>query len=198
MSSASSASVTRARATPTDLALVAFFAALIAAAGVLPGIPTGSGVNITLQSFAVALSGACLGPIRGFLATTLYVLVGAAGLPVFTGGVGGLGVFSGGSVGYLLAFPLAAALVGFLVMLLVRTPLRDNAFAFFLCALAGSVIFIHPMGIAGMHWRLDLSWGAAIKADMVFWFGDIVKCAFVALIAPSVHRAFPDLLGPRR
>ena len=43
-------------------------------------------------------------------------------------------------------------------------------------------------------WKLDISWSAALKADMVFWTGDVIKNLAMALVATAVHRAFPDLL----
>jgi len=39
--------------------------------------------------------------------------------------------------------------------------------------------------------------GAAFIYDLTFWPGDIAKTVLVALVAPAVHRAFPQLL-PRR
>src|SRR6187431_606516 len=111
---AAAAPTTRSR-TATDLALIAAFAALIAACAVVGGIPTGSGVDITLQTFGVLLAGCLLGAVRGFLSVSLYLLLGAMGLPVFAAHSGGLASFSGVSSGYLLAFPFGAALAGFLV-----------------------------------------------------------------------------------
>ena len=67
---------------------------------------------ITLQTFAVLLSGAVLGMRRGFLAVLLYVVAGAAGLPIFSGGAAGLAVLTGPTAGYLIGFPLAAGLCG--------------------------------------------------------------------------------------
>jgi hypothetical protein len=92
----------------TDVALVATFAAFVAVCAVLPAIPTGGAVPITLQTFGVVLTGLVLGPRRGTLALLLYVAVGLAGLPVFSGGAGGLGVLGGASAGYLLAIPAAS------------------------------------------------------------------------------------------
>jgi biotin transport system substrate-specific component len=104
----------------TDVALVATFAAFVAVCAVLPAIPTGGAVPITLQTFGVVLTGLVLGPRRGTLALLLYVAVGLAGLPVFSGGAGGLGVLGGASAGYLLAFPAAAAIAGGLGLLARR------------------------------------------------------------------------------
>ena len=68
----------------TDIALIAAFAALIAVCALLPALSVGTPVPITLQTFAVLLSGAVLGMRRGFLAVLLYVVAGAAGLPIFS------------------------------------------------------------------------------------------------------------------
>jgi biotin transport system substrate-specific component len=96
----------------TDVALIATFAAFIAVCAILPSIPTGSGVPITLQTFGVILSGLVLGWRRGGLAALLYLALGLVGLPIFAEGTGGVAVLSKASAGYLLAFPVAAALAG--------------------------------------------------------------------------------------
>src|SRR6478735_9082224 len=104
----------------TDVALVASFAAFIAVCAILPGIPTPSGVPITLQTFGVILSGLVLGWRRGGLAALLYLALGLVGLPIFAEGTGGVAVLSKPSVGYLLAFPVAAALAGVFATLGMR------------------------------------------------------------------------------
>ena len=185
---------TPARRTGTDIALVAGFAALIAVCAILPSIKIGGPVPITLQTFAVLLSGAVLGARRGFLAALLYLVVGAAGLPVFSGGAGGLGVFSGPSVGYLVAFPLAAGLCGLIVERLPRRALASVPLVF-LAGLVSSALVIHTLGIAGMVWRIPTTWAAAFDIDKVFWIGDVLKNVAMAVVATAVHRAFPDLLG---
>lgn len=101
------------RSATTDVALVATFAALIAACAMLT-IPVGA-VPVTLQTFAVLLTGAVLGPRRAALALGLYLAIGMAGVPVFSAGRTGLVVLAGPSVGYVVSFPFAAAAVGLLV-----------------------------------------------------------------------------------
>lgn len=183
-----------------DLALIAFFAALIAVCALLPAIRvSASGVPITLQTFGVLLAGAVLGARRGFLAVALYMLVGFAGLPIFSGGAGGLGVFGGPTIGYLLAFPFAAALCGFLVERLPRpSSLAWQTSLYFFAGIASSFTLIHTMGIAGMAIQLDLTAREALMLDLPFWPGDVVKNIAMATVATSVHRAFPDLLPRRR
>ena len=185
------------RFTTTDLALVAAFAALIAACAYLGGIPAGgAGVNITLQSFAIVLAGAALGPVRGFLAVSVYLAMGAVGLPVFSGHSSGLGVFTGISAGYLWSFPFAALVAGLLVRWAARTNGHTRALIVFLCAVPATLLN-HAAGIAGMKLHADVSWSTAATWDAPFWVGDILKIAVVALVAAEVHRAFPALLRRR-
>lgn len=187
------------RLTPADLALIAAFAALIAACALLPAINVGAGlVPITLQTFAVLLSGAVLGAKRGFLAVMLYLAVGAAGLPVFSGGAAGLAVFAGPTAGYLVGFPLAAALCGFIVERLPRDKVATSVPIIFAAGLFSSALLIHTFGIAGLAWRADMSLAAAAKVDVTFWPGDVIKNLAMAAVATAVHRAFPDLLPARR
>lgn len=177
-----------------DIALVAAFAALISASAYVGAIPVGSaGVPITLQTLTVMLAGCILGPLRGFSAVTLYLALGAVGLPVFAEHSSGIGVFTGISGGYLLSFPVAALLGGFLVKYVARDR-RTRAIVVFFCSLAASVLVIHTMGIAGMKLYADVSWREAASWDMPFWIGDLVKTSLVAMIAAEVHRAFPQLL----
>ena len=71
-------------------------------------------VPITGQTFGVLLTGALLGPRLGALAMALYLLEGGLGLPFFAGGAGGAARLLGPTGGYLLSYPFAAALVGWL------------------------------------------------------------------------------------
>ncbi|MGZ4487606.1 MAG: biotin transporter BioY [Nocardioides sp.] len=181
----------------TDVALVAGLAALVAVCALLPALNVAGPVPITLQTFGVLLAGALLGVRRGFLAVLLYLVVGAAGLPVFSGGAAGLATFSGPTVGYLVSFPLAAALCGLIVELLPRRSIQTSVPLIFLAALAGTAL-THALGMAGLVWRVDgLTWSGAFDIDKVFWAGDLAKDVAVALVATAVHRAFPDLLDRR-
>jgi biotin transport system substrate-specific component len=206
----------------TDVALVATFAAFVAVCAILPGIPTPSGVPITLQTFGVILAGLVLGWRRGSLAVLLYLALGLAGLPIFAEGTGGLVVLSKPSAGYLLAFPFAAALAGVFGGVALRTADRLMASAFadrlarrfgtgvalapsawrypllVVAGLAASFLTIHPAGIAGLMARLGISLPEALAIDVVYWPGDLLKNLAAAAVAVAVLKAFPDMLRSRR
>lgn len=177
-----------------DIALVAFFAALIAVCSILPGISLGP-APITLQTFAVLLAGAVLGANRGALAVLLYLVIGAAGLPIFAGGAAGLAPFAGPTVGYLVSFPLAAYLTGFLVECFAR---RRSAIAtaawIGVAAFTASLLLTHTLGPLGLAWRANMDIGAAFVFDLAFWPGDLIKIVLVVIVGAAVHRAFPALL----
>lgn len=184
--------------TATDVALVATFAAFIVVCVLVPEIATGFGVPITLQTFGVLLAGLVLGPLRGFLAVLLYLVLGFAGLPVFADGKSGLAVLAGLSVGYLVAFPFAAALAGWFGRMArrVRPALRYPAL--FAAGFGASLLVIHPSGIAGLMLRGHMSFAEAFRIDLVFWPGDVLKNLAAALVAIAVLRTFPELLRARR
>lgn len=183
-------------ANPTaDLALVAVFAALIAAFSVVPAIPIGP-VPITLQTLAVVLAGLVLGPWRGMAATALYLVVGLVGLPVFAGGAGGLGVLAKPSVGYLLSFPVASLVAG-LVVTLLRTANRAAAAAWYFVAALAATLVIHTAGILGLMAILHVDLPKAVAINLPFVGVDIAKDVVAAGLALAVHRAFPALLGLR-
>ncbi|MBX5483948.1 MAG: biotin transporter BioY [Myxococcaceae bacterium] len=179
---------------PREIAFISVFAALIAALTLVPAIPVGPlGVPITLQTLGVALTALVLGARRAFAAVALYVVVGLAGVPVLAGFSGGLGVLAGPSAGYLLAFPFAALVSGGLATVVLRKVTRRRPFWLFLCAMAGSILVTHPMGIVGMSHNAHLPLWQAAGYDLAYWPGDILKSLIAAITAATVFKAFPAL-----
>ena len=86
----------------------ALFAAMMALCAWI-GIPLGHTV-FTMQTFGVLLALGALGGKRGTISILCYLLLGAAGLPVFSGFRGGMGAILGPTGGYLWGF-LATGLV---------------------------------------------------------------------------------------
>lgn len=94
-----------------QIAMIGLFTAVLAVLSVLQ-IPMPSGVPLTLQTFAMALCGFVLGKKKAFAATALYLVIGAVGLPVFSGMKGGMGVLLGPTGGFLFGFLLLAFFCG--------------------------------------------------------------------------------------
>lgn len=95
-------------------AVAVVLGALVVAAAAQVAVPVpGTVVPLTLQVPAVLVVGGLLGPRLGAASLVLYLAMGAMGLPAFAPqGVPGVARLFGPTGGYLLAFPLAAALVG--------------------------------------------------------------------------------------
>lgn len=94
--------------TVQDITYIAVFAALIAVCSWI-SIPTA--IPFTLQTLGVFLAVGMLGGRRGTAAVVVYLLLGAAGLPVFAGFTGGLGILLGYTGGYFLGFLLSTLLM---------------------------------------------------------------------------------------
>ena len=196
MSTSTAASARRTKAlAPADLAYVAVFAALLSG---LSQVNVAFGpVPFTLQTLGVSLAALILGPWRGAAAVLLYIVVGAAGLPVFAGGKAGLGVLMGVTGGYLASFVLASILVG----LVAKWALRKGLSAmtpvwFFLGCLLGRYLLILPLGVGWAANYLDKPFiETMLTIDLPFWIWDAAKSLLAVLIAVAVHKAFPRLLG---
>lgn len=143
----------------------------------LPGTP----VPITLQTFAVLLTGALLGSRLGAAAMILYLFQGAIGLPFFAAGGGGVArLFFSPTSGYLLAYPAAAFLTG-----LLAQRGWDKRFMWAAAAMAlGSVVIL----LGGWSW-LAIWTGSASQAFSFgvapFVIGDAVKIVLAAAVLPS-------------
>ena len=92
-------------------------------------IPLPGGVPLTLQTFAVSLAGILLGSKKGFISILVYVLMGAIGLPVFSGFSAGIGAIGG----FILSFPIMSFIIG---LICERT---DNRILIFLAMILGSI-----------------------------------------------------------
>ena len=110
------------RATSLDLAYIAIGAALIT---ICSWISIPMAVPFTLQTFAVFTVLLLLGGRRGLMSILTYILMGAIGLPVFSGFSGGVGVLLGKTGGYILGF-LFTAIIYLLFTVCFRTSPGDS------------------------------------------------------------------------
>jgi biotin transport system substrate-specific component len=189
-------SSTRPSSPARDAALIAVFAGFVAALGVVPAFqPPGFSVPITAQSLGVMLAGAILGARRGFAALALFLVLVAVGLPLLAGGRGTLGVFFTPSVGFLLAWPLTAYVIGWL------TERGGSTYRLpwgIVANIVGGIVVLYAAGIAGIAAVAGISVWAATVSTWIFIPGDLVKAVLAALIARGVHTAYPGLISARR
>jgi biotin transport system substrate-specific component len=142
-------------------------------------------VPITLQTFAVLLLGLVLSPGLAASALVLYLLEGMAGLPVLSpvGAAGFLHIL-GPTGGYLLSYPAAAALTGWLRRRIGRGGFTASALA----AAAGSAVIL----LAGAAWFAVLTHqpaGTVFALSVApFLPGDVLKVAAAAGVATGLRR----------
>jgi biotin transport system substrate-specific component len=177
------------------IAMTATFVGVIAAMGLVPALSLpGFNVPITMQSMGVMLAGSILGKWRGAAAVTIFLLLVALGLPLLSGGRGGLAVFFGPSVGFLLGFPVAAFVIGWLSERLSTPRSLSRLIA---VNVLGGIVVLYAFGAVGVALVTNVSLGAAVVANWVFLPGDLVKAVAAAVIARGVHQAMPGLLPSR-
>lgn len=165
----------------TRAALMAAFTA-VAAQISIPLEP----VPFTLQVLAVILTGLLLGSRYGALAMAIYLLLGAVGVPVFASFSGGLGTLFGPTGGYLISYPLAAALAGMAAFTVANAPRRRGIIAGVLWGCV-ALAAIYVIGVAWLAVLAGLSLGAAIVAGFLpFVAFDLVKVVLAALVAVAV------------
>lgn len=171
-----------------SVALIAIFAALIAALGLLPPLMLASGVPITAQSLGVMLCGTILGAKRGGLAALLFVALVALGLPLLAGGKGGLGVFAGPTVGFIIGFPVAAFVAGFVVEQMGRL---NIAVAAGVGAALGGIVVLYAFGLFGFMIITESSFPGAFA--ILGWYipGDVIKVVIAGLITAALAKARP-------
>jgi len=174
-----------------DVLLVAGGALLTGVAAQVAFTVPWTQVPYTLQTGAVLLVGTALGSWRGGASMIVYVLAGAVGLPAFAGGRSGLGGAGGGitpTIGYLMAFVLAAAMVGWLAeRRWDRSPLRAAGLMLF-----GNLV-IYAVGVPFLAVVLGLPLvTAAWEGAAVFVPWDLAKVALAAGILPLAWRLAGD------
>lgn len=97
-----------------DLIICAMFASITAILAQIAIPLPFSTVPLTMQVFAVTISGVILGAKKGFISQVIYILLGAIGMPVFAQMSGGPGIIFGYTGGFIMAFPLMALLIGYI------------------------------------------------------------------------------------
>lgn len=145
----------------------------------VPFIP----VPMTMQTFGILLVGTAYGWRLGGATLALYLVEGAAGIPVFAGFAAGPAVLFGSTGGYLFGFVLTAAVCGWLAERGWDRHVVWTAIAMFI----GNVVMYVPglvwLGILFGWDKPILEWGL-----MPFVLGDLTKLALAAAVLPLAWR----------
>ena len=139
--------------TTKSVVLAGMFAAVLAVLAQV-AVPMPTGVSVTLQTFAVALTGYVLGWKLGTLSVGTYLLLGAVGAPVFTGLNGGLGILFGKSGGFLFGFLFLVICCGFGIV-------QKHKLWGGVAALTGLMI-CHLLGVLQFAFLANVSFGQAV------------------------------------
>ncbi len=171
-----------------NLVICALCAAVICVLSPL-SLPIGP-VPISLATFAVMLSAALLGAKWGTIATAIYILLGAIGVPVFAGWTAGIGCIAGQTGGYIIGYLPLAFITGLFMDKLVRRTAGKAKYAFLMVGMILGTVVLYLIGTA---WFVAIS-GAAL-ADAMGWCvipfipGDLIKMIIVTIVAPKVSEA---------
>jgi biotin transport system substrate-specific component len=167
-----------------QLTTAALLAALLAASAYV-AIPL-QPVPVTFQTFVVVLAALLLEPGWAFAAVGGYILLGAAGVPVFAGARGGLGVLVGPTGGYLFGF-LAAAVLGAVGRRVLRRVPAVAADAAVAAVAIGVVYLLGWLQLAAvMHLPLAK---AAVAGVLPFLPLDAAKGVAAVVVAGALRRA---------
>jgi len=167
-----------------NISLIIGFSLLISLCAQIAFLLPFSPVPITLQTLGVILTGAVLGSKRGSLAVIAYLAEGASGLPFFAAGTSGINHLIGFTGGYLLAFPIAAYITGFLC-----EHEFDRSFKTSIIAMLPGTLIIYLLGVSWLAYTLHLSPQTAISTGMLpFIPGDILKIIFATLLLPTAWK----------
>lgn len=171
--------------TVKDMSLTAMFAVLMAVCSWI-SIPTA--VPFTLQTFAVFCAVSMLGGKRGFFAILVYMLLGAVGIPVFSGFKSGLGVLLGATGGYLVGFLIIP-----LLCLLTEKIISENVIVQIIAMIVGLAL-CYAFGTAWFikvytDTKGDMTIANALKFcvfPFVIW--DLAKLALAVAMSAAVKK----------
>lgn len=170
---------------------VAGAAVLTAAAAQVSLTLPGSPIPFTLQPMAVLLAGVVLGARQGAVSQVLYLVAGVAGAAAFAWSpvlLPGAARLLGPTGGFLLAFPVAAAVAGVLSDRSVTRGVIGT-----MAAMAAGLVALYAGGIAWASLFVPATTSAGLSAMLAtfapYAAADLVKVALVAPFVPVVRRA---------
>ena len=162
------------------MTLIAVMAAVTCVLGPL-SIPIGV-VPISLTNLAVYFAVYILGTKRGTLSYLVYLLIGLAGVPVFSGFTGGAGKLLGPTGGYLIGFIFLAIISG------ICFEKTNNKLLLIIGLILGTAV-CYLFGTAWLCYQANLTFYQGLWAGVIPYIpGDLVKIILAVLFAPVIRR----------
>lgn len=174
--------------TTKDMMYVSLMAAIVAVLGFIPPIALPFGVPITLQTLGVMLAGTILGARLGGISLLIFVLLVTAGTPILSGGRGGLGILLGATGGYVLSWPIAAFIIGYLVEKYWN---KLTFIKVFLINILGGIIIVYAIGIPYYVAVTEVDFFKALIGNLIFIPGDLVKVLIATWLAIKMKNIYP-------
>lgn len=173
--------MTQSKLSIQDVCSIALCTAVIAIMAQI-SIPMPLGVPMTMQTFAITLSAVILGSKRGALASLIYVLLGAVGIPVLAGFSGGAQHIVGPTGGFLISFPIMAYIIGLGV-----DKCKDIKGGFIICLIAGTAIN-YAIGVLMFCLLMDSTVMTAFTACVLpFIPTAIIKAVLASIIGLKIR-----------
>lgn len=168
--------------TTREITFISLFTALICISSYIKiDIPY---VPFTAQSLAVMLAGSVLTPRQAFLCLFTYLLLGAAGAPIFAGGTAGLPIILGKTGGYLIGF-----LAGAVAISLIRGK-KNGLIRLGLANIIGGIVVVYLFGSIWLSYITGIGIVKAIVVGVLpFIPGDLIKAAAATIIASRLNKS---------
>ena len=188
----------------TYMILCGLFAAITAVCSFIT-IPLGfTPVPINLGTLAVFLTGGILGKKYGTISMTVYVLLGAAGVPVFAGFRAGISVLAGPTGGYIIGYIVAVFIIGVLADVLVKRSTAGEQTAsggravketlLYALAMVIGLLICYAFGTAWFMFVYTSQTGAVGLMTVLGWcvfpfiIPDIIKIVVATILADRLHK----------
>lgn len=169
--------------TTNKLALVGLTGAITCILGPIALPLPFSPVPISLGLFGVFLSIFLLGPFRGTISCSIYLLIGIVGLPVFSGFTGGIGVIFGPTGGYLLGYLLIPLLSG-----LFTLRKHSSHFLLFIGIIIG-LLLCYITGTLWLGYQLGLDFYSALLIGVLPYLpADFTKLFLAWILGNTIRK----------
>lgn len=169
------------RISTKSMIMVGMFTAVLAVLSQI-AIPMPSGVPVTLQTFAVALTGTVLGWKLGAAAALIYLLLGAVGVPVFSQMSGELGILLGKTGGFIFGFIFMALLCG--LGAAQKKKALTGVFG------AAGLLVCHILGVLQFMFLTQMPfWESALLVSVPYLLKDAISVILAFVLGEILRRA---------